>query len=133
MFHQNILELKEVLKRNMYPPKIIDKEIRKYLDKTFKDNNETVTNIKKTNYSKLPYLGIISKKTKKKLSKLCDEFCTQINITLSFTTCKIGSFFSTKSKAPSNLESFVVYKYICAGCSASYIGETTRHFCVRIN
>ena len=64
---------------------------------------------------------------------LCDEFCTEINITLSFTTCKIGSFFSTKSKAPSNLESFVVYKYICAGCSASYIGETTRHLWVRIN
>ena len=30
------------------------------------------------------------------------------------------------------LESFLVYKFTCASCSSSYIGETCRHFKTRI-
>ena len=30
------------------------------------------------------------------------------------------------------LKSFVVYKFVCPGCSACYIGETTRHLSTRI-
>ena len=36
------------------------------------------------------------------------------------------------SETPPTLKSFVVYKYICAGCEASYIGQTTRYWLVRI-
>ena len=43
------------------------------------------------------------------------------------------SFFSAKDNIPKNLKSFLVYKFICAGCNACYIGETARHFSVRIN
>ena len=42
--------------------------------------------------------------------------------------CKIKSRLPTKSKNPSHLKSYVVYRYICPICNDSYVGETTRHF-----
>ena len=30
------------------------------------------------------------------------------------------------------LRSRVIYKFLCAGCNANYIGETTRHFSTRV-
>ena len=32
----------------------------------------------------------------------------------------------------SSLKSFVVYRFVCPGCNARYIGETTRHLTTRI-
>ena len=49
-----------------------------------------------------------------------------------FTSFKIGSFFSTKDPSPKALISNCVYKFCCAGCNASYIGETQRHLTVRV-
>ena len=40
--------------------------------------------------------------------------------------------FSVKDSAPQGLRSRVVYKFSCAGCNTSYIGETTRHLCTRV-
>ena len=40
--------------------------------------------------------------------------------------------FSVKDSVPPGLRSRVVYKFSCAGCNASYIGETTRHICTRV-
>ena len=40
--------------------------------------------------------------------------------------------FSTKDNLPNALKSNVVYKFSCASCNASYIGETTRHLTTRI-
>ena len=38
-----------------------------------------------------------------------------------------------KDPVPDGLRSRVVYKFVCAGCNACYVGETCRHFstCVR--
>ena len=33
---------------------------------------------------------------------------------------------------PSTLHSHVVYKFTCACCKASYVGETTRHYNIRV-
>ena len=41
--------------------------------------------------------------------------------------------FSPKDSVPDSLKSRVVYKFICAGRGARYIGETNRHFNTRIN
>ena len=37
-----------------------------------------------------------------------------------------------KDPIPKFLKSFVVYKSVCPGCKACYIGETTRHLPTRI-
>ena len=42
------------------------------------------------------------------------------------------NYFSYKDSIPNDLKSFVVYKFTCASCSSSYIGEICRHFKTRI-
>ena len=39
---------------------------------------------------------------------------------------------NVKDPIPKFLKSFVVYKFVCPGCNACYIGETTRHLSTRI-
>ena len=38
-----------------------------------------------------------------------------------------------RDATPYFLESFLVYKFVCARCKFCYIGETCRHFMTRIN
>ena len=42
------------------------------------------------------------------------------------------STFSVKDPVPFDLRSRVVYKFLCAGCNACYIGETSRHLSTRV-
>ena len=39
---------------------------------------------------------------------------------------------NVKDSIPKSLKFFVVYKFVCQGCNACYIGETTHHFSTRI-
>ena len=41
-----------------------------------------------------------------------------------FSSFKIGNLFGVKDPVPEGLRSRVVYKFICAGCNACYVGET---------
>ena len=84
-------------------------------------------------YFKLPYIGNLSHHIKNKLSKLSNEFFKEnFNIKLVFSSFKIKNYFSYKDSISNDLKSFVVYKFTCASCSTSYIGETCRHFITRI-
>ena len=70
---------------------------------------------------------------KNKLSKVCKEFCEEnFNIKLVFNSFKVKNYFSYKHLIPNDLKSFLVYKFTCAICSSSYIGETCRHFKIKI-
>ena len=65
--------------------------------------------------------------------KLCKELCKEnFNIKLVFNSFKIKNYFSYKDPIPNDLKSFLVYKFTCASCSSSYIGETCGHFKTRI-
>ena len=73
----------------------------------------------------MPYIGSLSHHIKKKLSKLCKEFCKEnFNIKLVFNSLKIKNYFSYKDPNPDDLKSFLVYKFTCASCSSSDIGES---------
>ena len=103
-FHLDLEKLKVILQKNEYPPKLIDKSVYRYL----------------------------SKFTENKLEKLTKQFCKEgTNIKIVFSTFKLASLFSTKDKVPYGLKSYVVYKFLCAGCNASYVGETYRHISTR--
>ena len=39
--------------------------------------------------------------------------------------------FSAKEKVPYGLKSYVIYKFLCAGCNASCVGKTYRHISTR--
>ena len=134
IFHLDIEKLKKTLMRNRYPLKVIENEIKKYLNNlhNIKTKDNITTNDKQTFYFKLPFIGETSIHTKKKIRKLCKTFCKKAEITLSFNSCKINSFMSTKTCSPSYLNSFVVYYFICGNCNIDYVGQTKRHFSVRI-
>ena len=54
-------------------------------------------------------------------------FLKKMNIKLVFSSFKIKNYFSYKDSISNDLKSFLVYKFTCASCSSSYIGETC-HF-----
>ena len=116
----------------MYPSNLIDREIKKYLNKNFADNTIENRDNKIVCYYKLPFIGSYSNNTKKKISELCKRFCKQTNIKVVFSPFKICDLLSAKDSLPNALKSYVVYKFTCAGCQSCYVGETKRHLPTRM-
>ena len=127
-----IENIKSILIKNAYPPFLIEKVIKKYLDYKFSSNQNQLQDTVDVHYLKLPYIGNLSQHINNKFSKLCKEFCKEnFNIKVVFNSTKIKNYFSYKDPIR-DLKSFLVYKFTCASCSSSYIGETCRHFKTRI-
>ena len=79
-------------------------------------------------YFKLPFIEKYSKLTKNKLQKLTEQFCQEdTNIKIVFSIFKLASLFSTKGKVSYDLNSYVIYKFLCAGDNASYVGKNYNH------
>ena len=131
-FDHDVVKLKATLGKNEYPGKLIDNQIHKYLDNKDNTKVEIDESEKKIKYFKLPFIGSMSLYTQKKLNDIIKRFCKVENVKLVFTTCKLSSFFSLKDRVPFELQSFVVYKFVCNGCSAMYVGMTCSHLSTRI-
>ena len=132
-FDNDIETIKPNLIKNAYPPFLIDKVIKKYLDYKFSSNQNQLKDKSDVHYFKLPYIGNLSHHIKNKLSKLCKEFCKDyFNIKLGFNSFEIKNYFSHKDAIRNELKSSLVYKFTCASCSSRYIGKTCRHFKTRI-
>ena len=126
-FHNDIEHIKSNLIKNTYQPFLIDKVIKTYLDYKFSSNQNQLKDKADIHYFKF------GNHIKNRLSKLCKEFCKEnFNIKLVFNSFKIKNYFAYKDPIPNDLKSFLVYKFTCASCSSSYIGETCRHFKARI-
>ena len=133
MFSENIIQLKTILCRNLFPPKLIDKTISDYLNKQMKIETKVNESSAKGSYFKLPYIGEYSMETKRKIRILCKTYCKSTEINISHSMTKVGDYFSAKCRVPDYLKSFVVYHFVCASCGASYVGETTRYFSTRVH
>ena len=81
---------------------------------------------------KLPYIDKFCKFAQYKIKRLYETFCKETYVTFVFSSTKIVSFFAIKDNIPSALNSFVVYKFACANCNVSYVGETCRYLDVGI-
>ena len=115
--------IKSNLIKNAYPPFLVNKVIKKYLDYKFSSNKNQSKDKSDVRYFKLPYVGNLSYHIKNKLSKLCKKFCQEnFSIKLVFSSFKIKNYFSCKDPIPNDLKSFLLYKFTCASCSSSYIG-----------
>ena len=128
-FHNDLESINPNVIKNAYPSFLIDKVIKEYLSYKFSSNENQVKDTSNVHYFKLPYIGNLSHHIKNKLSKLCKELSKE-NVV--FTSFKIRNYFSCKGPIPDDLKSFPVYKFTCASCSSSYIGETCHHFKTRI-
>ena len=60
------------------------------------------------------------------------RYCNSINIKLVFASFKIANMFGVKDPITRGLCAGMVYKVLCVGCNACYVGETTRHFSTRV-
>ena len=133
-FDLDIKTLSKNLLRNMFPYRLIEKSIKRFLDKKLNSNQNSETRKIKTEetekrYIKLPYIGQISKITKIKISKIIKRFCKDnIKVNIVFNTCKIKSFFSVKDVLPKSFMSGVIYKFKCQECFSCYVGRTHKYF-----
>ena len=59
-FHNDIENIKSNLIKNAYPPFLIDKVIKKYLDYKFSSNQNHLKDTPDVHYFKLPYIGNLS-------------------------------------------------------------------------
>ena len=133
-FDKDVKKLSATLEKNSFPTNIINTEVKNYLSKAINSTNTSTENDKNGNirYFKLPYIGYYSSFTKSKILKLSKNYCKDINVKLVFTSSKLSSNFCLKDPIPESLKALVIYKFTCASCNASYIGETTRHLTTRI-
>ena len=76
----------------------------------------------------LPY-GLKAAKLRSSLLKMMNKVKS---VDIIFRTNKLSSYFSNKCQIPKDMQSNVVYKFCCAGCGASYIGETMRSLRTRV-
>ena len=134
-FDKDLENLTKTLNKNQFQTKLINKVTKKYLhlklDKRPLENNTEVKT--DTRFFKLPYIGKYSNIAHKKIQNLVKTFCKGIDVKVVLTPFKISSKFSYKDPLSFHLQSFIVYKFVCANCEVCYVGETTRHFITRIN
>ena len=134
-FDNDLENLTKILNKNQFPTKLINKVTKKYLNlklnkRPLENNTEVNTD---TRFFKLAYLGIYSNIAQRKIQNLVETFCQGIDVKVVLTPFKIRNKFSYKDPLTFHLQSFIVYKFICANCKVCYVGETTRHFITRIN
>ena len=133
LLDRDLGKISETLQKNMFPRRVVENIInKKKLDNFQVQTDESGK--QQIRYFKFPFIGVFSKLAKNKIHSLIKSFCLpETNARLIFTTCKVGQYFSQKDAIPLELRSWVVYKFVCASCNASYIGQTTRHLSTRVN
>ena len=116
---------------------MIDHIVKSYLNDKINCRNEkrseNAESEIKIRYFKLTFIGLHPKLMQKKIDQLCKRFCKSLKVKLVFTSEKLRCAFSTKDPYKSEHLSKVVYKFVCASCDASYVGQTCRHLATRID
>ena len=82
---------------------------------------------------KIPYLGETSYDFQKTMITLFKtKFC--VDVVPVFTSFKVSSYFSLKSRVPTQVKPNVVYRFKCLrDADVEYIGKTERHLVTRVS
>ena len=127
IFHLELSKTKEILEKNLYPSNFIDQQIKQCLHAQCSDKkHKEPSNFTYVSYYKLSYIANLLTGIKQKIIKHCQYYCKSTNIKIVFSPFNVGDLYSVKESVPKYLRSFVVYRFTCPGCNATYIGETTR-------
>jgi len=127
LFHIEIQAVRSMLLRNAYPARVLD-NIIKHLVSFYKNPVVKFGPQKERMYIGLPYLGKSVDPLRRSIQNICRKFIPNKELIIFSKPGKVvKNFFRLKDSTPFDLQSCVVYKYTCAGCHASYIGQTTRH------
>ena len=113
---------------------MFDHLVHRFLDNMFDPKPTLYTVPKKIVYFCLPFTGSHSLQIGNQITRLCNAAYPHLNIRFVFrSSTRISSFFPFKDKVPKLMRSGVVYLFKCRCCSASYVGQTTRHLHTRIS
>ena len=132
-FHLEVCHLKEILRKNAFPIKLINGCIRSFLNKRLTEKPVILTAEKKDLVIILPFLGKLSPDLRTCLKNSISEnlpFCKSRIIFKSST--RIPNFFQFKDKMSYCLYSNVVHKFLCDRCNATYYSEKCRYLSVRV-
>ena len=132
-FNSEVCHLKEILKKNEFPIKLIDSCIKNFLNKRLIEKPVTLTAEKKDLIIVLAFFGKLLLELRTRLKNSISKnlpFC-KIRVIFKSST-RISNFFQFKDKMPYCLRSNVVYKFSCGRCNATNYGETYRHLSVRV-
>ena len=124
-FHTEIIHLKEILRKNAFPIKLVDNCIKNFLNKKFLNTPVTLTVKRKELLIVLPYLGNVSLALRTRLQNSINKnlpFC-KIKVIFKSTT-RLSKFFHFKDKVSFNLRSNVIYKLSCGRCNVTYYSKT---------
>ena len=138
-FHGSLEKVKKILEANQYPPSYYNPIIRRAIEKIIcgkkaNDNRPACHNdssqstpLNERPSLNLHYRGTISDKFLHKVRKIAPAS----NI-ISTTTKLRFVLPPLKQSTVKEFSSPVVYKLICTGCMACYVGQTARHFKTRL-
>ena len=85
---------------------------------------------KKIVYFCLPFTDSHSLQIRTQITRLCSAAYPHLNVRFVFRS---STRISSKDKVPKFLRSGVVYLFKCQCCSASYVGQTTRHLHTKVS
>ena len=128
-----VCRLKEILKKNAFPIKLINSCIKSFLNKRLNEKPVTLTAEKKEFAIVLPFLGKLSLDLRTPLKNSISKNLSFCKIRVIFKSSTfISSFFQFKDQMPYCLGSNMFHKFLCSKCNATYYGETYRHLSVRV-
>ena len=129
-FHEEVMRLREILAKNSYPLEFVDQCIAAFLNKKYKKPVHTVE--KRTEMIVLPYLGKLSLELRHRLRKYVNKHISNCKLLVIFRSQRrLSTMFRYKDVMPSDLSSYILYRYTCGTCNSSYIGKTDRHCHIR--
>jgi len=132
LFHIEISNIRSMLLRNGYPSWILDRVIKSSVANFLQPNVKYGPN-KERLYIGLPFLGSVTDQLRRSIKQINKQFMPHKDLIVYFKPGqRISNFFRTKDSTPFELRSHVVYRYTCAECNSSYVGQTTRHLRHRI-
>ena len=136
LFGEEVDKLRRRFIMNGYPKAYFDAAYEKFMrslaDNINMDTGSDSQDVEKKYVFGIPYIGTPSREYKRKVKEIIKEHLG-VDMFVYFSSCKVGSFFSLKSKTPFNLKARVLYEFKCLDVpSTTYIGKTERHIATRV-
>ena len=98
-FHEEIVRIKKIMTENCFPRSLIDRIIKKFLDRQFKPNPLKEADNKVLLLFCIPFLGQYSLQIKARLGRIIKKCYPSIQLRVIFRSPKrIGSLFPNKDK-----------------------------------
>ena len=99
--HEDITKLMDILKKKLFPTHLIERVVNRYITGTLSNHSPRVSlPSSPAFYFKLPYIGLFSVVTQKRVRHLIKRYCNDLDIKLVFSSFKIGTLFGVKDPIP---------------------------------